>query len=270
MAVTRVRGVDLHHDIEGTGPVLVWGHGLTSSRAGEDEAELVDWVDVRRRLCVLRYDARGHGESGFTSDSTDYTWEAMALDQLELATAMGLDRYVAGGASMGAATALHAACLAPERVRGLVLMIPPTAWDTRAAQVDLYRTMAAVVEAKGVEPLIAAAAEMAPPDPFVGSTAWRDRSARAMRAADPGRLAGVFRGAATADFPSPDLVSAIEVPVLVLAWTGDPGHPVTTAERLATMLTDIRVHVASTTAEVARWSGLITEFVGGLGVADAW
>lgn len=269
MAVTRVRGVELHHDTGGTGPILVWGHGLTSSRAGEDDAGLVDWAAVRRRLRVLRYDARGHGESGFTAPGADYGWDAMALDQLELAATLGLDRYVAGGASMGAATALHAACIAPDRIRGLVLMIPPTAWETRAAQADLYRTMAAVVEAKGVEPLIAAGAELAPPDPFAGSTAWKDRSARALRAADPERLAVVFRGAATADFPSPDQVAAITVPALILAWTGDPGHPVTTAERLATLLPDSSVQVASTSAEVTGWSDRISTFVASLGPVEA-
>ena len=38
---------------------------------------------------------------------------------------------------MGAATALHAALELGDRVRTLVLVIPPTGWETRAGQVDL-------------------------------------------------------------------------------------------------------------------------------------
>jgi pimeloyl-ACP methyl ester carboxylesterase len=52
---------------------------------------------------------------------------------------------------MGAAVALHAAAQAPERVAGLVLVLPPTAYDTRAAQAADYLAGASLVEREGVE-----------------------------------------------------------------------------------------------------------------------
>ncbi len=255
------RGVELAWDRSGAGPALIWGHGLTSSRVAEDEAGLVDWHAVRRSSDVVRYDARGHGESGFSDDASSYGWADLAVDQLDLADALGIDRFISGGASMGAGTALHAACRAPDRVRALVLLIPPTAWETRAEQVEMYETMAQIIEQRGVETLIRAGADRPPPDPFAEDDDWRTRTADRMRSLDPVRYAGILRGAAFAQLPSRDEVAAIDVPVLVLAWTGDPGHPVSTAEELDALLPDARLQLAATAAELATWSDRIATFL---------
>jgi 3-oxoadipate enol-lactonase len=261
----EVRDVELVWDRSGTGPTMIWGHGLSSSRAFEDDGEYVDWSAVRREVDVVRYDARGHGESGCSDDITTYGWADLAGDQLALADALGIERYVSGGASMGAATAIHAACRAPDRIRALVLMIPPTVWATRAAQIANYETMAAILEHRGVEQLIAAGVATPPPDPFVGDDAWRARDQERMRAAAPQRLATLFRGAALTDLPPRERVAEIAVPTLVLAWTGDPGHPESTAEELVELIPDARCHVASTAVELATWSETIAAFVTGLG-----
>ena len=91
------------------------------------------------------------------------------------------------------------------------------------------RVMADLVEAGDHETLLAGAAPIPPPDPFVDEPVWTDRFAQLLRTTDPVRLARVFRGALTADLPSQDDVAAIVVPTLILAWTGDPGHPASTA-----------------------------------------
>jgi len=258
-----IRGAALSTDRSGEGPTFVWGHGLTSSRAGEDAFPLVRWDDVRRVADVLRYDARGHGESELTNDPVDYGWDALALDQLALCDEVGIDEAIVGGASMGAATALHVATAAPERVRALILMIPPTAWETRAAQASVYEQMASVVESAGVEPLIAASADVPPPDPFVADGGWKERRADTLRSADPARLAGVFRGAAGADLPPREAVAAITCPTLILAWSGDPGHPVSSGEQLHGLINGSTLHVASTLDQLESWTdriiGLITD-----------
>jgi 3-oxoadipate enol-lactonase len=258
----HIRGVDIHYDTGGLGASLVWGHGLMSSRAQEDEFGLIDWSEARRHVSVLRYDARGHGESGFTVQPEAYRWDALALDQLELADHLGMDDYVAGGASMGAATALHAACMAPDRVKGLVLMIPPTAWETRAEQVDMYEVMSSTIERRTVEPLISARADVPLPDPIVGRTDWSERMERFMRAADPMRLVGLLRGAGFADFPTREEVASISVPTLVLAWSGDAGHPLTTANELGSLMKGSDVVVASTWDELQQFGKRIVSFTG--------
>ncbi len=255
----HVRGAELGYETSGSGPDLVWCHGLTSSRESEDKAQLLDWTKVPAR--IVRYDARGHGVSTSTSEVIDYSWEALAVDQLVLADHLAISSYIAGGASMGCGTALHAALLAPERVKGLILAIPPTAWETRAGQAGQWNTAADIVETVGVEPIIAASAEVAPPDPYSDDPGYRPHREANLRAWDTARLAQVFRGATQADLPSRSAISAISVPTLILAWSGDPTHPESTAHALKDLIPHASLHVASNANDLARWTERVATFL---------
>lgn len=244
-------------EVSGTGPHLLWGHGLTSSRADEDAGALFGWRGLPGAT-VVRWDAPGHGASRPAADDDDATWPRLGRLMLDVADAVGADRFVAGGASMGCATSLWAAVTAPERVRGLALAIPPTAWDTRAAQADVYRAGARLLETRGAAAL-ADRLEEAPVPPALAAVAEERRAVRraALLAADPVSLARVMRGAATSDLPAPDALRALEVPALVLAWTGDPGHPLGTAEALAGLLPAAQLHIAETLDDVRGWRELL-------------
>lgn len=257
----EIRGCELVYDLAGDGPAVVWGHGLTSSMASEDELDWFDWDDIRMTHRVLRYDARGHGRSASTAAPESYAWRELAIDQLALCDELGIDTYVAAGASMGTATALHAAVLAPERVDGLVLVIPPTGWGSRAAQTGRYLVMADLVEAGEHDALLAGAAAVPPPDPLLDDPAWTTRFPRLLAETDPVRLARVFRGAATADLPTEAEVASIGVPTLVFAWTGDPGHPASSAARLQELMPQAEIALASTPAGMADWPRRLAEFL---------
>jgi 3-oxoadipate enol-lactonase len=257
MTSRTVRGCKIACVQVGSGPDVVWGHGLTQTRALEDRQPFINWPAIEAR--VLRYDARGHGESDSTTDLTGYTWESLAQDQLALADEVGIGRYVAGGASMGCATALHAAVLAPERIAGLILVIPPTGWESRAAQAGVYEQGAKAVEAYGVEPVIKAGAAVAPPDPLIDDPNYRSRRADGLRSWDPVRLARAMRGAAGAQLPTRDEIASIACPTLVLAWTGDAVHPAETAVELARLLPHAEVHIDSTAEQLAAWTGRVEE-----------
>jgi len=246
----QVRGATLAYEQAGTGLDVIWGHGLSQTRRDENVLALIDWSRVPAR--VTRYDARGHA---------GYHWDALARDQLALADHLGIDTYVAAGASMGCGTALHAAVQAPRRVAALVLVIPPTAWETRATQAEMWAQSAATIEHDGVEPMIEARAAMPLPDPLASRPDQRERQAEATRRWDPTRLAHVMRGAAGADLPSRDAVAAIVTPTLILAWTGDPVHPLTTADELASLIPHADTHVASTAEDLAGWTDLMAAFV---------
>lgn len=261
--MTSIRGVDLASTRSGRGRSLVWGHGLTSSRNDENEFGLLDFDALVTTTDLLRYDARGHGESSATDDPASSSWAQMALDQLALADELGIGTYIAGGASLGAATALHAAVAAPERIDGLILVIPPTGWETRATQVDMYEKMASIIESRGVGALLAAP-PLPPPDPFVDDTTWDQRRIDRLKAADPKRLAAQFRGAGTADLPARHEIEQVDVPTLILAWSGDAGHPVSTAVELAGLLPANEMHIASTPAEFAQWTARCVSFIGSL------
>lgn len=265
MTTVEIRGAELVSARWGIGPDLVWGHGLTSSMASEDELGLFDWNHIADAATVLRYDARGHGTSSSTPDLDGYHWRELALDQLALTERLGIDRYVAAGASMGCATALHAAVLVPERIRGLVLVIPPTAWATRAAQAATYTLTADLVERGDHDTLLAGASMTPSPDPFVGDPAWESRFGDLLATVDPVRLARLFRGAAAADLPSEADIAAIGVPTLILAWTGDPGHPASTAGRLQELIGGSELALAATKRGLATWSSRIARFMAELG-----
>lgn len=259
----NLRGVDIDYESAGSGPTLVWGHGLSSSRADEDSPPtLIDFSRLATASTVVRYDARGHGLSGFTHDPQHYRWQELAADQLALVDHLGIDGFAVGGASMGAATALHTAVMAPDRVESLILAIPPTAWETRAEQTGVYLQMAEIIEQRGVELLISAGATVPPPDPFRDDPHYPERRAARMRAADPVRLAGLFRGAVTAELPSKEAVAGIAAPTLILAWTGDPAHPVSSAEELHRLLPNSELSLASDLSELATWTDRIGSFLG--------
>lgn len=77
----------------------------------------------------------------------DYHWSSLVEDMVDLADELGLETSVVGGQSMGCATAIYAALAAPEWIQALVLVNPPTAWETHAAQAAVYDQMATAVEA---------------------------------------------------------------------------------------------------------------------------
>ncbi|WP_312169088.1 alpha/beta fold hydrolase [Microbacterium sp.] len=237
---------------EGGHPVVQL-HGLTSSRARDRVLNL----DLGRGLSgtrLLRYDARAHGRSTGRKVPADYRWENLAEDLLRV-----LDHWFPGeavhgvGPSMGAATLLHAASLVPDRFAGLTLMVPPTAWETRADQAAIYRTAAALIESDGVEAFLAGT-RGTPPPATVGAPDTSPDVADAL-------LPSLLRGAGLSDLPSPESVARIDVPTTILAWVDDPGHPLSTAERLAALLPHATLTIARTPGDVEAWPVLLRQDV---------
>src|SRR5579871_5757106 len=111
----KVNNVDLDVRITGKGIPFIWGHGLMASMAGDDLVSWIKWDQLTDVVYLVRYDARGHGQSGVSDDLADYHWSALAKDMLALADQVGFDKFVAGGQSMGCATSIYVALAAPER-----------------------------------------------------------------------------------------------------------------------------------------------------------
>jgi 3-oxoadipate enol-lactonase len=256
--VAAIRGVEIATTESGTGPAFFWGHGFTSSMGSE--VAMLNWERLAAASRVIRWDARGHGESGGTDDSSTYRWDNLAADELALADMLGIDRFVASGVSMGAATALHAAVLAPERIVGLVLVLPPTAYETRPAQSAEYARGATMIEEHGVEAYVEYVNSKPVPE-LLRNFADAYRFAPAISAE---LFPTVLRGAAASDLPAPDDVRAISVPVLLLAWTGDDGHPISTAERLLELLPGAKLVVAERLRDVVGWTDVVASFLEGV------
>jgi pimeloyl-ACP methyl ester carboxylesterase len=254
--MASVRGVDLALTDEGSGPAYLWGHGFAGSMR-DDSSRMFDWERLSARHRVVRWDARGHGSSPGTTRPSEYRWDELGRDVVALADVLGIGRFAAGGVSMGTATALHAAVAAPDRVAGLVLVLPPTAYETRAAQAADYEASARLVEREGIDAYVVQL-ERQPVPEILESIA----SAYHPRPSVPASLfPAVLRGAAQSDLPPCDQVRSIDAPALILAWTGDPGHPLATAELLADLLPDAALHVARRLRDTITWTNEVENFL---------
>ncbi|MEU5261012.1 alpha/beta hydrolase [Amycolatopsis sp. NPDC021455] len=108
-------GEQLCHDERGHGRPLVFLHPGGFGRQVWDE-QMTRFAAHHR---VVRYDARGHGDSpgpapGFSHHD----------DLRQLLDALGIDRAVLVGSSLGSRTAADFALSHPDRVEGLVLASP--------------------------------------------------------------------------------------------------------------------------------------------------
>lgn len=243
-----VDGWRLRYRVAGEGPPAVFGHGLLGT-LDQFEAETGALGRVRERVRLLMYDARGHGGSEGPGVPGAYTWQSLGEDMAALAAIAGEGPTVAGGASMGAATALWVALERPELVRALVLVMPPPLGgpayqppEERKA-LQLLEVLGTTVAAVGVEK----AAELAAH--FPGVTATPDDVARFgqwLRGQNPLALAHAIRGLVASPFHDPEAYRRIAVPTLVLGVEGDALHPARAAHLLGTNVPGARVRIAPT------------------------
>lgn len=242
----EINGHRLRYQIQGHGPLAVIGHGLLGSIEQITEQFGVG-VSLAGRLRLLTYDARGHGQSEGPRDPAGYTWEALGLDMLELATRCGEERAVYGGGSMGAATALWLAVERPRVVRGLVLVMPPPLGgrglqgeDERQA-IQLLDFLTAAMGAYGLEKTV----ELARLIPgFASTPEAAEQRARWLREQNPLALSYAMRGLLDAPFHDPERYRAIRAPALVIGHEGDGLHPVRSARLLADAIEGSRLVVA--------------------------
>jgi 3-oxoadipate enol-lactonase len=238
----------------GSGPVVIQAHGMTSSR-DNDQAMGFDFAALAATHRLVRYDARGHGESTGRAVPEDYTWPNLAADLLALIAEVAGGKPVdVIGASMGVGTALHAVLREPTALRRLVLVVPPTAWETRAAQAAAYRAGADLVAGQGLAAFVSLAARL-PVPPAVGGLTTVPQVSEAL-------LPAVMRGAALTDLPAPTALASVTQPTLILPWAADPGHPESTAELLGTLLPNATVRPpARTPDDLAAWTPVVEEFL---------
>lgn len=113
-------GLKIHYyRTGGDKPKVVFNHG-----AGDDG---LCWTRVVKELendyDVIMIDARGHGKT--SSGKGDYSTAQRVADLAGVIQALGLDRPVVGGHSMGADTSVNFAATHPELTRGIFLEDPP-------------------------------------------------------------------------------------------------------------------------------------------------
>ncbi|MFI4992392.1 MAG: alpha/beta fold hydrolase [Solirubrobacterales bacterium] len=249
--------VELSGEESGEGSPLVLLHGLTATRR---------YVVMGSRLLersgrrVIAYDARGHGRSTPALDPSAYGYERLAADLLAILDALGLERAVLAGASMGAHTAVRFALRHPERVAALGLITPsydPAADTTGLDAFAGWDALAKGLSEGGVEGFLAAYDFSPLP------VQWRATVEKVIRQ----RLSAHEHPEAVANAlevvprsrPFEDMgeLALIQAPAVVVGSRdeADPGHPLAVGERYAQAIPGAKLIVEAPGQSPIAWQG---------------
>lgn len=259
--------------VSGSGTPFVWAHGLMSSVETEDALGWFGWDQPPESVRLIRYDARGHGNGSKARGADSYHWRNLGNDMLAVADATNAQRFIAGGMSMGCAAAIHAAVQAPERIKGLVLAMPPMIWENRAAQREMYqRIVQRGIEADGRAMAKLMSRDLARTLPrwlAEASPGMTESLAIGVRALDRRIIPDLFHGAAISDLPPrPEIDALAHLPALILAWSGDSTHPLQSAQELHRLLPNSVLHIANDHEEFLQFPGHIRTFAASLSGPD--
>lgn len=137
MPIANLPDVKIHYEFAGaeTFPVLLFSNSLgTNLSMWNGQLET-----FARYFRILRYDTRGHGQSGVTPGP--YNMEQLSWDAVRLLDTLQLDRVYYCGLSMGGTTGMFLGANAPKRFQKLVLCNtaakfgPADPWNARIEKV---------------------------------------------------------------------------------------------------------------------------------------
>jgi pimeloyl-ACP methyl ester carboxylesterase len=120
MPMLTVNGLKFHYQQAGTGPDVIFVHGVTGDLSIWYLCRAVQVLSATHRVTV--FDLRGHGYSD--APPTGYTSADHARDLLAIMDQIGAERAHLVGHSFGGVIVVHTAVFAPERVESLILSDP--------------------------------------------------------------------------------------------------------------------------------------------------
>ncbi len=221
-------GVTVHLRDEGPrdAPAIILLHGSNA-----DLHTWGPWVDgLKDTYRVIRFDQIGHGLTG-ADPNADYSLDNFVADIDEVAGALGLERFILGGSSMGGSHAAAYALAHPDRLDGLILVGASGAPVRREGKTSLALRMART-------PVINKVMEQVTPRSMIEQSFTQMVSNKSVITDEvvdrywemlryPGnRAATVKRFSASRAAFDDARISALEVPALVIWGTEDPLIPV--------------------------------------------
>ncbi|HKA89460.1 MAG TPA: alpha/beta fold hydrolase [Haliangiales bacterium] len=239
--------VPLAYEGRGTsGPPLLLIHGFPLDRSmwsGQLEG-------LAPHARVVAVDLSGFGTSPARPDDTPFTVEEMAEQVLALADALGFDRFVAGGLSMGGYVVFALLRLAPERIAGVLLCdtrAEPDAPETRKQRLaDAEKVLAQgtgfLVE-RSVRGLLSADTQVRRRDLAVAVEVM-------VRRASAAGVAQTLRGLAERPDARPELRD-IAVPTLVVVGADDSVTPPASCQAMAALIPGAELAVIAGAGHVA-------------------
>jgi 3-oxoadipate enol-lactonase len=271
--ITLANGVSLHWREAGDAarPPVVWIHG---GSVEESSSMVADLEPFAGRLRALFPDTRGHGLSTKFEGAGDYTYPRKAEDLLLWLDALGVDRAIFGGASMGAALSLWLAAHAPARVRAVVSISGPP-FAPPAEDIAWWRAHRPLVEAGRFDDYYDANVRMRVGDAALARLKTRPERYAAVtgmlrRHSIPSLLALLDETYARTEWLAD--CARIRCPVLVIAGSLDHFPTVAMSRRVAETIPGARLHVVAggshfpNRSHRAEVQGVVDRFLAELGV----
>jgi pimeloyl-ACP methyl ester carboxylesterase len=205
----------------GEGTPILWIHGFPfASSIYESQLTI-------RNVRHVMPDLPGFGQS--RPQGGDVSMDTYGRLMLDLLDHRGIDRAILAGLSMGGYICLAMARLAPERMRGLILIDTRETADTEEARKGRYDSIEKVKQ-EGVKPIVdSMLPKMLTP---LAPREMRDRLREIMSSASPDGVMAALQAMATRPDSSP-LLPTIQVPTLILVGEQDPITPPADSERMA-------------------------------------
>ena len=234
MTVHSANGIDIHYEISGSGPCVIFAHSL-----GSDQSI---WAAQKSALAgrhtVLCYDIRGHG--GTTATPGAYDFNLLAADVITLLDVLKIDKISFVGISLGGMIGQALALAAPQRLEKLILAdttscYPPEAqalWPERIRQ----------IETTGLEPLVGPTLERWFTAPY--RAAHPDLVARIgqlIRSTPVAGYIGCCHAIAALDFTK--RLKTLNLPTLVLVGDQDVGTPPAMGREIAQAIPGARFEI---------------------------
>ena len=212
----------------GEGLPVIFQHGL-----GGDEAQVAEVFPDGDGFRRLTLECRGQGKSGL-GDLHGLSIANFADDILAFADSRGVERFVIGGISMGAAIALRIAIRHPERVMALILARPAWLWNAAPENMKPFIEVVSYLRQRTVDDFEASATAQRlareAPDNLLSLKKFFSASDRTATASLLSAIAADGPGVCEAE------VRAIAVPTLVIGHKIDAVHPLEFAQMLASRI----------------------------------
>jgi len=238
----------------GDGPPVVLLHGVSATRRYVLHGSK---ALARAGFHQVIYDARGHGHSDPAPQDSGYAYADLVADLVAVIDAqVGERRFVLGGHSMGAHTAVAYALENADRLAGLVLIGPAYMGYVDDDALAAWDRLADGLERGGVDGFMEAYDHGLDP-------AWRETVLRFTRQRlgehlHPEAVARALREVPRSKpFEAISELEFVDVPSLVVASRdgADPGHPYAAAVAYAESLPAARLVTEDEGASPLAWQG---------------
>ena len=118
MAMLARNGVNIYYETHGEGPVILLSHGYSAT----SQMWRGQIAPLSKKHKLVIWDMRGHGQSDYPSDQSEYSEDKTVGDMLALLDHVGAKTAIVGGLSLGGYMSLAFNASHPDRVRALLII----------------------------------------------------------------------------------------------------------------------------------------------------